>query len=100
MECLQCHFENPEGIRFCGDCGAKLQEVCPECGNPNPSHFRFCGKCGKKLAAVCNVTEPSEDGNEVRDQVDWAEDIEQGQNENDGWERVVSHGRVPPLYLE
>ncbi len=63
MECPQCHFENPEGIRFCGDCGARLQEVCPECGNPNPLHFRFCGKCGQKLTveAAVAATEPVAD---------------------------------------
>ncbi len=63
MKCPKCQIENPEGIRFCGDCGAKLQEVCPVCGSPNPLHFKFCGDCGQTLAveAAATTTEPAPD---------------------------------------
>ena len=63
MKCPQCQFENPEGMQFCGQCGAKLEKTCPQCNSPNPSEFEFCGKCGHALAqteVVTNVdyTEP------------------------------------------
>ncbi|MEJ2588793.1 MAG: zinc ribbon domain-containing protein, partial [Deltaproteobacteria bacterium] len=32
MKCSKCQFENPEGMKFCGECGARLEEICPGCG--------------------------------------------------------------------
>jgi adenylate cyclase len=49
MRCPECSFENPEGVRFCGSCGAALATVCPVCGAENPPGFRFCGSCGAAL---------------------------------------------------
>lgn len=46
MLCPRCQFENPEGIRFCGDCGAKLEKLCPNCNSSSPPNFKFCGECG------------------------------------------------------
>ena len=37
MKCPKCQFENPEGLKFCGECGAKLDRVCPKCGSSNPA---------------------------------------------------------------
>jgi class 3 adenylate cyclase/tetratricopeptide (TPR) repeat protein/ribosomal protein L40E len=54
MICQECQFENPEGMQFCGKCGAKLEQICPKCNFPNPPQFIFCGKCGH------NLTLPSE----------------------------------------
>jgi len=54
MMCQKCQFENPEGMQFCGKCGAKLEQICPKCNFPNPPQFIFCGKCGH------NLTLPSE----------------------------------------
>jgi predicted amidophosphoribosyltransferase len=54
MKCLKCQFENPEGKKFCGDCGAKLELFCPNCKSPNPPEFKFCGDCGY------NISIPSE----------------------------------------
>ena len=51
MECPQCHFENPEEMKFCGKCGAKLEKVCPLCKFSNPPQFAFCGKCGQQFKA-------------------------------------------------
>ena len=49
--CPQCGHENPEGTKFCQDCGAKLgaQNTCPSCGTANPVGVRFCQECGSKL---------------------------------------------------
>ncbi len=54
MKCPKCQFENPDGIKFCGDCGTKLELQCPHCNYSNPPQFKFCGECGKDLR------EPSE----------------------------------------
>jgi class 3 adenylate cyclase/tetratricopeptide (TPR) repeat protein len=49
MKCPKCQFDNPEGINFCGRCGARLEMVCPICNFANPPEFTFCGKCGHEL---------------------------------------------------
>jgi class 3 adenylate cyclase/tetratricopeptide (TPR) repeat protein len=46
MQCLKCQFENPEGIKFCVECGNKLETICPKCGFSNSPNFKFCGECG------------------------------------------------------
>ncbi|HEX6904267.1 MAG TPA: adenylate/guanylate cyclase domain-containing protein [Thermoanaerobaculia bacterium] len=51
MKCAQCQFDSPPGMKFCGQCGAKLAPVCPQCGTENPPGFKFCGECGSPLAA-------------------------------------------------
>jgi hypothetical protein len=50
MKCPKCQFENPDGIKFCGDCGIKLEVLCPHCNYSNPPQFKFCGECGQKLS--------------------------------------------------
>jgi class 3 adenylate cyclase/predicted ATPase len=46
MKCPKCQFDNSEGIKFCVECGNKLEIICPKCGYGNlPSH-KFCGECG------------------------------------------------------
>ena len=50
--CAQCRFENPPGMRFCGQCGGPLAPRCPQCGAEVPAGFRFCGQCGASLVAA------------------------------------------------
>ncbi len=47
MNCPQCHAENREGYRFCGECGTSLAVVC-SCGFSIEPGEKFCGGCGKK----------------------------------------------------
>lgn len=54
MNCPKCQFENPEGKKFCGRCGTKIESICPKCQSPNPPDFQFCGDCGH------NISIPSE----------------------------------------
>jgi class 3 adenylate cyclase len=54
MKCPKCQFENREGVRFCEQCGAKMELECPNCGAKIPLGSKFCGKCGH------NLTLPSE----------------------------------------
>jgi class 3 adenylate cyclase len=49
MRCASCGFENPEGMKFCGECGSSLTTGCPSCGVENPPQFKFCGQCGASL---------------------------------------------------
>ena len=50
MTCSACGFENPPGMKFCGECAAPLASRCPQCGGDNPPGFKFCGQCGAALA--------------------------------------------------
>lgn len=51
--CPNCETLNPEGVKFCQECGAKLhlssKVKCIECGAEFPVGTRFCGECGKAL---------------------------------------------------
>jgi len=50
MKCPKCQFENPTGMKFCVECGAKLETACPKCNFPNSPEFKFCGECGHDLS--------------------------------------------------
>ena len=52
MICPKCQKENPEGAKFCIECGHPLltELVCPSCGESNPLGSRFCQKCGLPIA--------------------------------------------------
>ena len=50
MLCPKCHFDNADGMNFCGKCGTKLEIFCPHCNFGNPGGYDFCGKCGYKLS--------------------------------------------------
>jgi class 3 adenylate cyclase/tetratricopeptide (TPR) repeat protein len=49
MRCPSCGFDNPEGLKFCGECGTPVTAPCPRCGFANPPQFKFCGDCGASL---------------------------------------------------
>jgi len=50
MKCPQCGSDNREGIKFCEECGEKMEMTCPECGTKITLGKKFCGECGHKLA--------------------------------------------------
>jgi len=52
MECWKCRTDNPEGQKFCGECGTKLEKSCPKCGGLNPPQYKFCGQCGALLEVM------------------------------------------------
>jgi class 3 adenylate cyclase len=57
MQCPRCSHENPDGARFCGECGTKLERPCPSCGTANPPTNKFCHHCGTPLSAEAQSSE-------------------------------------------
>jgi class 3 adenylate cyclase/predicted ATPase len=52
MRCPACATDNPDGMKFCGNCAAPLGNQCPRCGFDNPRGFKFCGQCSAPLGAA------------------------------------------------
>ncbi len=59
MQCPQCQQANPDGQKFCGECGARLEVRCPSCGATNPPGQKFCGECGTRLIGGALPTSPA-----------------------------------------
>src|SRR5512134_2712014 len=51
MHCPRCRHENPANVKFCGECGARLDAICAACGAANPQTNKFCHQCGAPLAS-------------------------------------------------
>ncbi len=49
MKCPKCQSDNREGVKFCEECGAKMEILCPSCGAFIPIGKKFCGECGQEL---------------------------------------------------
>lgn len=53
--CPSCGKANISGIKFCSECGAKLEaaipqtRICPSCGAAVAEGVKFCGECGEKM---------------------------------------------------
>ncbi|MDR1669621.1 MAG: zinc ribbon domain-containing protein [Oscillospiraceae bacterium] len=50
-KCPNCGAKNPEGVKFCQECGSPLAAAggkCAACGFDNPPGTRFCGGCGAR----------------------------------------------------
>lgn len=48
--CPQCGSCNPDGTKFCQECGAKLGATkCRGCGEELAPGTRFCGECGTRV---------------------------------------------------
>ncbi|UCD08569.1 MAG: zinc ribbon domain-containing protein, partial [Dehalococcoidales bacterium] len=60
MKCPHCQADNPEGVKFCGECGKSLQVelVCPQCGHANPPGVKFCHECGNSLTETTSEEPP------------------------------------------
>lgn len=52
--CKECGHENPEGTKFCQQCGTKMgaRNLCPSCGAENAPGVKFCQQCGTKMEAA------------------------------------------------
>ena len=49
MKCQSCQFENPDGAKFCIQCGVPMEFRCPNCGAATPAQGKFCMACGHPL---------------------------------------------------
>ncbi len=58
-KCSTCHEDLEEGIKFCGSCGLKVEEIeevnqdvvfCSLCGEKTQVDTKFCPKCGHGLS--------------------------------------------------
>ena len=67
MRCAKCGFENPEGMKFCGQCTAALVLVCPQCRAENPPGFKFCGQCTAALTHPAAKTRTAESAIAIRE---------------------------------
>lgn len=52
MCCQECGLKNPPGVRFCEECGARLEPTCAACGAVASVDGKFCGRCGQPLTAA------------------------------------------------
>jgi len=63
-----CGAPVPEGSKFCGTCGADVQEIvakaatarCPRCGAGSSPAAKFCRSCGAALTARQDASTPTE----------------------------------------
>jgi len=67
MRCSQCGFDNPDGMKFCGQCTAALALVCPNCRFENPPGFKFCGQCTTPLVPGAPVPHLSKSSISIRE---------------------------------
>src|SRR5208282_4357035 len=58
MPCSKCGFENPDGMKFCGQCTEPLALICPKCHFQNPQGFKFCGQCTAPLQGDMGTVKP------------------------------------------
>src|SRR5215510_2446787 len=45
-------------MKFCGECGNALKNLCSQCGFENPPRFKFCGTCGTSLTGQTRTPSP------------------------------------------
>ncbi|MDR3365089.1 MAG: zinc-ribbon domain-containing protein [Clostridiales Family XIII bacterium] len=50
--CPECGHKNPDGVKFCQECGSALEasgpKHCTACGAELSAGTRFCGECGAR----------------------------------------------------
>lgn len=51
IRCTACGCMNDPDARYCGDCGAALQQTCPKCAAVLPIDLKHCSSCGTNIAA-------------------------------------------------
>ncbi len=56
MDCKVCGNKLPDGAKFCGNCGTKVEvethKVCAACGAKNEIGSVFCSSCGTRMVAA------------------------------------------------
>ncbi len=49
MQCTKCGTENPDSLKFCGECGTPTGIPCPYCKHRNPKTAKVCAACEREL---------------------------------------------------
>ncbi len=62
MVCPNCQTANPEGMKFCGECGTPLALSCPACGAGHAPGQKFCGECGAPVGPEPGLAPPVPSG--------------------------------------
>lgn len=52
MNCPACKTENPEGAKYCLECGTRLVLTCTSCGTELPLNAKFCFDCGANISEM------------------------------------------------
>jgi class 3 adenylate cyclase/tetratricopeptide (TPR) repeat protein len=55
MRCTHCGSDNPDGTKFCGECGGPFPLRCRQCGFENLPSTKFCRECGTPLVGQPGV---------------------------------------------
>ena len=111
MKCPKCQFENPDGAKFCNECGNKLKLVCPGCGRQIPVGSKFCNECSQKLKEVLEAEEKAPeaegerigeillniDNQHIPDAEDWVKKAIETDSRND---MMLHIGRDYALYAD
>ena len=59
MRCASCEHQNPDGARFCAQCGGELgKPLCPSCDAELQPDARFCHSCGHRIGEDTPAEEP------------------------------------------
>ena len=57
--CSSCGTENPDGKKFCVECGTPLTLSCVSCGGALVGNEKFCGECGTPLSSASAPSAPT-----------------------------------------
>lgn len=52
MKCSRCQHENRPEAKFCEQCAAPLERLCPNCGKKVSAAARFCSECAHPIGAA------------------------------------------------
>src|SRR5215467_7778947 len=56
MHCSRCQHENRSAAKYCEECGACLDEICPKCGSHVSASAKFCSQCGHQVGLQVNAS--------------------------------------------
>ncbi len=56
MNCPNCQAANPDGAKFCMNCGQSLGLTCPNCQTELPASAAFCYNCGHQIGKPVQET--------------------------------------------
>jgi class 3 adenylate cyclase/tetratricopeptide (TPR) repeat protein len=59
MKCSNCQSENPQGARFCTNCGTQFPQKCSNCATTLKEAARFCHNCGHPVSADTSSSQPT-----------------------------------------